>query len=172
MRFASALAALALCIAAAPAVAEVGSVIRADELKATPFIDGATSAKIAANQPVNILERKGGWVQVEANGQTGWVRMLNVRLQAGSTPAKGQANVRAASFLRTNSSGRTVTTGIKGLGEEDLQNASPNPAELAKLADFAVPAAEASADAAASGLVEHPVDYFDQKKDKKKGNKK
>ena len=171
MRFASTLAALALCITA-PAAAEVGSVIRADDLKATPFIDGPTSAKVAPNQPVNILGRKGGWVQVEVNGQTGWVRMLNVRLQAGSAPAKGQANVRAASFLRTNSSGRTVTTGIKGLGEEDLQNASPNPAEVAKLAEFAAPAADASANATASGLVEHPVDFFDQKKDKKKGKKK
>ena len=93
--------------------------------------------------------------------------MLNVRLQGGTAPAQGQANVHAASLLRTNSSGKTVTTGIKGLGEEDLQNAVPNPAELAKLTSLAVPAAEASSNAAASGLVEHPVDYLDQKKKKK-----
>ena len=166
MRFASALA-LALCIAAAPAAAETGAVIRADELKATPFIDAATSAKLPANQPVTILTRKGGWIEVEANGRTGWVRMLNVRLAAGGSLAPNQANVHAASLLRTGSSGKTVTTGIKGLGEEDLQNAAPDPAQVARLAALAVSPAEASANARASGLVEHPVDYLDQKKKQK-----
>jgi hypothetical protein len=163
MRIASALfGALALCIAAFPAAAEDGAVIRADELKAMPFIDAATSAKVAPGQRVTIVSRKAGWVEVQANGQTGWLRMLNVRLQAGTSPAKGQANVRAASLLRTNSSGKTVTTGIKGLGEEDLQNASPDPAQLADLAGFAVPASEASANAHASGLVEQQVDFVDE----------
>ncbi|MGZ3172175.1 MAG: SH3 domain-containing protein [Croceibacterium sp.] len=164
MRFASALiAAFALCVVTSPAVAESGAVIRADELKAMPFIDAATSARLPANQPVTIVSRKGGWIEVEANGQTGWVRILNVRLAAGSSPAPGQANVPAASLLRTNSSGKTVTTGIKGLGEEDLQNAAPNPAQVAKLAEFAVPASEASANAQASGLVEQQVDFVDDK---------
>jgi hypothetical protein len=177
MRISSALfGAIALSIAAFPAAAEEGAVIRADELKAMPFIDAATAAKVAANQPVTIVSRKGGWVEVRANGQSGWLRMLNVRLAAGSSPAQAQAQVRSASLLRTGSSGKTVTTGIKGLGEEDLQNASPNPAQLAKLAEFAVPAAEASDNAHASGLVEQQVDFVDEKgktvkpkdKDKKK----
>ena len=165
MRFASALfGACAVCLAAFPAAAETGAVIRAGDLKATPFIDGATAAKVAANQQVTVFARQGGWVQVDAGGQKGWLRMLNLRLQGGSSPAAGQANLRAASLLRTNSSGRTVTTGIKGLGEEDLQNASPDPAQVARLAALAVPASEASANAHASGLVEHPVNYLDSKK--------
>jgi hypothetical protein len=175
MRISSAfIGAIALAIVAFPAAAEEGSVIRADELKAMPFIDAATAAKVAANQPVTIVSRKGGWIEVRVNGQTGWLRMLNVRLAAGSSPAQGQAQVRSASLLRTGSSGKTVTTGIKGLGEEDLQNASPNPAELAKLADFAVPASEASANARASGLVEQQVDFVDEKGKpvKAKGKKK
>lgn len=165
MKFASTLiGAVAVFLAAFPAAAETGAVIRAGDLKATPFIDGATSAKVAANQQVTVLNRQGGWVQVDAGGQKGWLRMLNLRLQGGSGPAQGQANVRAASLLRTNSSGRTVTTGIKGLGEEDLKNASPDPAQVARLDALAVPPSEASANAHASGLVEHPVNYLDQKK--------
>lgn len=162
MRFAGALVAAFALGFAFPAAAETGSVIRADELKAMPFIDAATSAKLAANQPVTIVTRKGGWIEVEANGQTGWLRMLNVRLAEGSTPTPGQANARA-SLLRTGSSGKTVTTGIKGLGEEDLQNASPDPAQLAELADLAVSANEASANAHASGLVEQQVEFVDEK---------
>ena len=173
MRIAIALAGAVWCIAAVPAAAEQGAVIRADELKAMPFIDAASSASLAANQPVNILSRKGGWVQVEVNGQTGWVRMLNVRLQAAGNQPQAQANLRSASLLRTGSSGRTVTTGIKGLGEEDLKNASPDPAQLAELTAMAVSPDEASANARSSGLVEQQVDYLDStSKDKKKKNKK
>jgi hypothetical protein len=166
--------AIALAIVAFPAAAEEGAVIRADELKAMPFIDAATAAKVPANQPVTIVSRKGGWIEVRANGQTGWLRMLNVRLAAGSSPAQGQAQVRSASLLRTGSSGKTVTTGIKGLGEEDLQNASPDPAQLAKLGDFSVAASEASANAHASGLVEQQVEFVDEKGKpvKAKGKKK
>ena len=90
--------AIALAIVAFPAAAEEGAVIRADELKAMPFIDAATAAKVPANQPVTIVSRKGGWIEVRANGQTGWLRMLNVRLAAGSSPAQGQAQVRSASL--------------------------------------------------------------------------
>jgi hypothetical protein len=172
MKFASAIiSALLVAVPAFPAAAEDGAVIRADELKAMPFIDAATSAKVPANQQVTIVSRKGGWIEVRVNGQTGWLRMLNVRLQGAGSPAQGQANVHAASLLRTNSSGKTVTTGIKGLGEEDLQNASPDPAQLAQLATLAVSADEASSNAHASGLVDQQVDFLDQKT-KTKGKKK
>ena len=78
MRFASVLAAaLALGIAAAPAAAESGAVIRADELKAMPFIDAASSAKLPANTSVNILSRKGGWIEVQAGGQTAYANALD-----------------------------------------------------------------------------------------------
>lgn len=165
MRFASALIGIsALCLASFPAAAEVGAVIRAGELKAMPFIDAATSGPVAANQQVTVLSRKGGWVEVEANGKTGWVRMLNLRMQADSSSTQGRANAQKASLLRTNSSGRTVTTGIKGLGEEDLRNASVDSAQLAKLATLPVAPAEASANARASGLVEHPVNYLEGKR--------
>jgi uncharacterized protein YgiM (DUF1202 family) len=164
VRFAySVVGTLVLGWATFPAAAEVGAVIRAGDLKATPFIDAASSGPIAANQQVTVINRKGGWVQVEANGKTGWVRMLNLRMQTGGSQAQGRSNVRDASLLRTNSSGRTVTTGIKGMGEEDLRKASIDPAQVAKLAALPVSPAEASANASASGLVEHPVGYLDSK---------
>jgi hypothetical protein len=164
MRIATVLAgALTLCIVAFPVAAENGAVIRADELKAMPFIDAASSAKVAANQPVTIVSRKGGWLEVQVNGQTGWLRMLNVRLAGGSRPAQDQANLRAASLLRTNSSGKTITTGIKGLGEEDLRNASPDPAQLSRLQAMSVNAEEARANARNNGLVEQQVDFLDSK---------
>lgn len=155
------LCAVALSLPAVPAAAaERGSVIRAGELKATPFIDAATAARVSANQEVTVLSRKGGWVEVETGGQTGWVRMLNVRMRAEAGNARGRGNAGGAAFLRTGSSGRTVTTGIKGMGEEDIRRASVDRAGLAILASLAVPSSEAVANARQSGLKEHEVPYL------------
>jgi hypothetical protein len=160
-----------LSLGAAAYAAERGNVIRPGQLKAQPFIDAATAADVAANQPVTILVRRGGWVQVESNGKQGWLRMLNVRLEANAAaqaaaPPKPKAGVSPASLFRTGSSGTTVTTGVKGIGEEDIQKAAPDPAQLAALATLAVPDSEAAANARQSGLQENKVDYLDKKDSK------
>lgn len=145
--------------------AEKGIIIRAGDLLAQPFIDAAKSGPVTANQPVTILERRGGWTQVESNGGTGWVRTLNIRLEAGQRPtgATGQA----AAF-RTGSSGRTVTTGVKGLDEDDIRNASPDAAQVAQLSSLAVSPAEARDNAARNNLREQNVAYLGKSKGKGK----
>lgn len=174
MRFRlSPLLAVALLAIAAPVVAaEKGVVIRPGDLLAQPFIDAAKSGPLAANQPVTILLRKGAWVQVEAGGRTGWVRTLNVRMEAPPSQPQPAAGKSAASrpsinslrspsaMLRTGSSGRTVTTGVKGLDEEDIRQASINYQQLDQLAALGVPADEAKASAAQSKLAEVDMDYL------------
>jgi hypothetical protein len=158
-----------LSLGGAAYAAERGNVIRPGQLKAQPFIDAATAADVAANQSVTILARRGGWVQVESNGKQGWLRMLNVRLEANAAAqsaaaaAKPKAGVSPASLFRTGSSRTTVTTGVKGIGEEDIQKAAPDPVQLAALATLAVPDSEAAANAQQSGLKENTVDYLDKK---------
>lgn len=150
-----------LALPLAPALAaESAAVIRASELKAKPFVDAETADKLAANQAVTIVGRQGGWAQVQANGKTGWVRMLNLRLQAAAGAGQGGKRSASASLLRTGSSGRTVTTGIKGLGEEDIRNATPDMGEVQELAALAVDPAEASANAQQNGLKEHDVAHL------------
>jgi len=186
---------LGLLVAGGVAAAEQGVVIRAGELKAQPFIDAATTEKVTANQSVTIVKRQGGWVQVESNGKTGWLRTLNLKLNTGSVPrftsppgkglakadpapgapgASGAAGQRGnaggrgkgvpkgglASLLQTGSSGKTETTGVKGLGEEDIKNAVMDPAQLALLATLAVAPADATSNAQQSGLKESSVDYL------------
>ena len=148
---------LALLLPFAAHAAERGAVIRAGDLKEKPFIDAPATAQLAADQQVNVLARQGGWVQVESGGKTGWLRMLNLRM-ASTGPAKPAG--KQASILRTGSSGKTVTTGIKGVDEEDIRNATVNYAELQILSTLAVPAAEATANAQASGLKESKVSYL------------
>lgn len=162
--------AIGLLLPAVVAATEAGSVMRAADLKAEPFIDAATIAALSAETPVTIVKRQGPWMQVDAAGKKGWMRMLNVRIAGGGTKSSGNNLAMAANLFRTGSSGTTVTTGVKGLDETDIRGASPDPAQLALLASFAAYPADARANAVASGLKENNIEYL--KTAKVKGKKK
>lgn len=141
--------------------AEKGQILRAGDLLAQPFIDAAKAGPVTANQPVTILERRGAWASVESNGTKGWVRLLNLRLEAGAVrPGTGRPGGLAS--LRTGSSGRTATTGIKGMDEEDIRNATPDYQELELLGTLAVTADDARATAQKAALKENTVAYLDK----------
>jgi hypothetical protein len=120
------------------ALAEAGTVIRATDLKQEPASDSATVAALAEQTAVEVLERKSGWIRVKAASGEGWVRMLALRL-GGASAAKPGASGLSQMFnvARTGTSGTQVTTGVRGLDAEQIANAQPNPAELAKLEKFA-----------------------------------
>jgi hypothetical protein len=120
------------------ALAEPATVIRATDLKQEPASDSATVAALAENTAVEVLERKSGWLRVKGASGEGWVRLLALRL-GGATTAKPGASGLSQMFnvARTGTSGTQVTTGVRGLDAEQIANAQPNPAELAKLETFA-----------------------------------
>ena len=147
------LLAAALLLTGTPALAsERGSVIRAGDLYAEPFIDAAKVGPLAPNQPVTIIARKGGWLSVETGGKRGWVRLLIVRLDA-ATPAPGKSSA----ALRTGSTGRTVATGVKGLDEGSIQAASVDRVQLARLDQLGASESEARALAVQNRLRESQV---------------
>jgi hypothetical protein len=144
----------ALMLAAAAQAGERGTAIRAGDIYAEPFIDAAKVGTLTANQPVTIVARKGGWLSVEAAGKRGWVRLLIVRLVSAS-PAPG-----STAQLRTGSTGRTVTTGIKGLDEADIRNAAVDRAQLAEMEALAASDPEARDAAQSKGLTESKLTYL------------
>ena len=118
--------------------AEPATVIRATDLKAEPASDAATVKQLAENTPVDALERKAGWTRVRAANAEGWVKMLVLRYSGAGDTKRGDTGLtQAINVARTGSSGTQVTTGVRGLDEDQLAKARPNPAELAKLARFA-----------------------------------
>ena len=131
---------------------ERGSVIRAGDLYTEPFIDAAKVGQVAPNQPVTILARKGGWLSVETQGKRGWVRLLIVRLDAVN-PVPGKTSA----ALRTGSTGRTVTTGVKGLDEGSIRAASVDRAQLARLDQMGATENEARALAVQNRLRESQI---------------
>ena len=155
MRFLPLLLLLPLVAAAEPA-----TVIRPAELKQEPASDAATLATLAENTAVDALERKGGWTRVKAGAGEGWVRMLSLRF-GGATAAKPGASGLSQAFnvARTGTSGTQATTGVRGLDAEQIANAQPNPAELAKLQKFAADSDSAATFASQGKLSPTSVAY-------------
>ena len=153
-----------LAFLAAPAFAqEAGYAVRETEVKKEPYSDSQTVGTLAEKAPVKVLDRQNGWMQVESGSQSGWVRMLSIRMDSGSSGfASGLKSL--FSVARTGSSGRTTTTGVRGLDKEDIKNAKPNPEELKKLAAFAATQVDAEQFAAGNPkLAGKKIDYLPQR---------
>ena len=140
------------------ALAEPATVIRATELKQEPATDAATVTALPENTAVETLERRGGWTRIKADAGEGWVRMLALRFGSTTKPGASGAT-QIYNVARTGSSGTQVTTGVRGLDAEQLANARPNPAELAKLQSFAADRNAAQEFAQQGKLTARPVDY-------------
>jgi hypothetical protein len=122
------------------AVTQSGTTTKPAELRATPFADGKLVATLPPNAKVDVIKRVGGWYEVKAaTGQTGFVRMWLLRFstQASGASALGQ-NVAVLQSGRASSTYTTATTGVRGLSEEELKNAQPDPEAVKALDALAV----------------------------------
>jgi hypothetical protein len=146
--------ALALLLAAAPIAfaQEAATTSRSTELKEQGAAEARTVAKLPEGTAVKVVQRAGGWAKVDAAGQSGWIRVFHLRFTAIAETGAGSGGGGALSGLGSffggsrNTSARTTiaTTGIRGLSPEDLKNASPDAAALAKAQGYRAekPAAE------------------------------
>lgn len=138
---------------------------RATELKDRGAADARTVANLAEGASVKVLERGGGWTRIDAGGQQGWVRVFHLRFpavaQASSDSGGGVlGNVTSALGLgRERSRSSTLaTTGVRGLSPEDLKNASPDNAALAKMHSYRADKGSAERFARDGNLAEVSVD--------------
>ncbi|HOD28192.1 MAG TPA: hypothetical protein PKH03_03180 [Syntrophales bacterium] len=117
--------------------AETGQALKADVLRATPYSDARTTGAIVRGETLQILAKKGAWLNVKtAKRAGGWVRLLSVRRgTAGSgSPARGVLDVASG---RAGTGRIVATTGVRGLNEEELKGAQYNAAEVKKLDGYA-----------------------------------
>ena len=151
---------LASTVFSALAVAESGSLLKDDVLRARPFGDAEIIANLNAQDKVEVSLRKGAWANIQTPaGKSGWIRVLNIR--TGSGKKAGDSGIGAiASLFKTGSSGNTVSTGVKGLSEEQLKNAQPNPEEARRLNSYKNSEAEARRFAKQGKLSAQQVDYL------------
>lgn len=138
--------AVAFLLALAPAAwaQEQAFTNRSTELKERGAPDARTVATLPENTAVKVLARSGGWTRVDASGQNGWVRVFHLRFPATVQTSSSSGGGGFLSGLSSAISGgrsrdqptTIATTGIRGLSPEDLKNAAPDAAALAKAQSY------------------------------------
>jgi hypothetical protein len=134
--------------------------VRSTEIKQLPYSDAKTLGTLNEKASVSVMSRQGGWVKITSAKGNGWVRMLSLR---GDSTAKRSGDTGLQSLInvgRSGSSGIAMTTGVRGLSEEDLKNAQPNPAEFEKMQKYAVNKAMAEKFARDAKLKNQQLDYL------------
>lgn len=148
--------------AAAVQAADVGFTVRPTEVKDKPFGDAAGVGQLAENTRVDLVERQTSWVQVKAPAAKGWVRMLSLRFDPPAKSGKAAGNGLGALF-NVSQAGRgssVATTGVKGITEEGLRRAAPNPDALRQVTEYQASQDEARSFAADGGLQAQALDYL------------
>ena len=136
---------------------ESGVAIKLDSLRAEPFADAKTIGSINKNDSVEILTKKGAWLQVKSKNNTGWVRLLSVK--RGKASSSGSAFSDVASG-RTGTGKVVSTTGIRGLSAEELKAAKFNEEEMKKMESYQTSSADAKNYASAGGLSATKISYL------------
>ncbi len=156
--------ALFLLIGLVPAVwaGELAYTIRPTELKAKPYSDAQTLTTLPPRSQVEVLSRQASWTQVKSPSFSGWVKMLSLRLESSGQSKRGDNGLMALfNVASTGRSSSTVTTGIRGLSEEQLKNTKPNPQALQAAKRYAVSRQEAQRYATEGKLHAHQVEYLE-----------
>lgn len=153
---------LALALAALPAWALPGVMLRDDSLRAAGNAAAAKVALAKKGKAVNVLGSRGGWTQVQLGAATGWVRLLSVRRgPASKTDFQGSIGSAESAVNSPHDSGSiTATSGLRGLDLADLSAARFDAGQIAMLDGFAVGKAEAASFATQGGLVVRSLAYL------------
>jgi hypothetical protein len=158
---------LVACLAVSAWAQEQAFTNRATDLK--DKADGATLKSLPENTELKVLQRAGGWTRVDAGGQQGWVRVFHLRFpataQADSSGGGLSSLGSALGLTRTKSQSTTIaTTGIRGLSQEDLKNASPDEAQLKLMQSYRADSGGAERFAKEGKLAPAQVQYSEGKR--------
>ncbi len=157
---------LGLAVTGVAHAKETGTTRSAVDLMATPYRDAKPAGQLPSNTRVDILERRGGWLRISAQGKTGWARLHQVRAGEGPEAKKsgeGLAMLKSVGKTgRSGSQGIVATTGIRGLSAEELKSAKPNPKAVESMEASRASDATARDFARGAGLKEIDVPFLSQ----------
>ena len=110
------------------------SVIQAQTLKENTGLfdkpDGAKTADAKAGTPLKITKRQGFWIEVDAGGKKGWVKLgvVNMASTTGGSVALDTG--------RTGKGNIVSTSAARGLSAKDLLQGKPDPQAVVKLESY------------------------------------
>lgn len=160
---------LVLCFFSNSAWASKGTVVRATDVRQKPFLDAPSQGQLSAGSVVDIQQHNGAWLLVKSATVQGWVKLLNVRPKASYAQANPAASGASslAGMLTSGIKGNSVTTGIKGLTSDSLENKEPNYNDIDRIHLFTIDAALAEQTAKAALLKRVDVPSFASESDVK-----
>jgi len=160
------LALAAAMLAGASATAQQVTLERDSPLYAEPRLDASQVAQLKTGATGEVTGKQGAWLNLRTAGGSGWLFSFNVRFPSQQTGTSDSGTGSAAGRLFGSPRGVSVTStiGIRGLGEEDLKEASFNAGQMKLLDGYAVTKEAAERDARAAGFAPVSVDYLDAKK--------
>jgi hypothetical protein len=141
----------ALLLASFSLAAETGSALKNDSIRIEPFADAKISGNFSRGESLQILKKKGAWLQVKTKKTTGWVRLLAVK-RGSSTSGNQTAGVLALASGRAGTGQIVATTGVRGLSAEQLKAAEFNATEINLLETYTLNAAQGRQFASAGKL--------------------
>lgn len=141
--------------------AETGSALKNDILRKAPYSDAQKTGALQRGEPLQIIGKKGAWLNVKTAKTGGWVRLLAVKRGAssGGSEIKG---VLAVASGRAGTGKVVATTGVRGLQEEELKNAKYNETEVRKLESYTQTPKQGRQFAQRGGLKPVRLDYLPQ----------
>ena len=152
---------LSLCATATLADVRQAHTLQDSALRAEPSTAAASVGQVGKQSQVQVLERQGGWYQVEtASGQRGWLPLLSLRFAKDAQA--GRSNDLGGLLKLGNQTSPTggVATGIRGISDEELRSGAANTsASVQSLDAFAASPSEARSFAQQGGLRSQNLPY-------------
>lgn len=140
-------------VIASSAQATPGTLLRNESLRSQPSATAPVAAQVTRGTAVDIVARRGGWLQIKTARAQGWVRLLSVRTGQGGSGGAGAGDVLGVATRRSDPSRVVSVAGVRGLNEEQLKQANFDADELARLDNYTVTLSQARSHASKSGLV-------------------
>ena len=132
--------------------AETGSALKSDNIRFEPYADAKIVGSFTRGESVQILKKKGAWLQVKAKKGTGWVRLLSVKRGVASGSGSPVSGALAVASGRAGTGQVVSTTGIRGLTEDELKAAKFNEAEIKAMESYTASTAQGQKFANAGSL--------------------
>jgi len=114
---------------------ETGSALKDDIIRVEPYTDAKKAGEMERGDRLEIINKKGAWLNIKTAKAGGWVRLLSVKRGGGGggNEAKG---VLALASGRAGTGKVVAASGVRGLSEEDLKKARYNEAEVRALESY------------------------------------
>lgn len=143
---------LGASLIASSAHAAPGTLLRDESLRSQPSATAPVAAQISRGTSVDIVARRGGWLQVNTGRSQGWVRLLSVRAGQGGSGGAGLGDVVGVATRRADPSRVVSVAGVRGLNEDQLRQARFDADELARLDNYSATLSQGRNHASRAGL--------------------